>query len=157
MEKRIISRDMLNDCLYSINCRAKNIRDTLPHNDNFKKYNYKEKFKKIRQLYKYKHQLLRFISPQGIIINNTNNRTYIFFKIHENNSYLVPLKKRNLKKFFEYNAVPIMYLNNLKTFGDDENNILSMQFINKFMQLINSKDFQFDDDLKIYIKNKYKK
>jgi len=191
-EQRIITKEMLSVCLYSVNKRAKNMRDkqrayadVRKHNRYFfDKYGYEDAYRKKKQeYYALKECLLSIVEPDCIHIEQQNHRQRVFSyerdfhnyskaDIVYRNSYYdyerdcvvsfidtvtkadkyylfydlgkysfhVPIES---VKVAEYKHLPKKEIDNLKTFGHDINDLISMQFVNKVVSLIQSGNYTY--------------
>lgn len=194
LKKGVITIDMLEDCLYSVNKRAKNYRDKrrkyieIKRNNKYwyDKYDNIEKCEiKESEYYKKKDILLSIIKPKYIhkqIINkNKGKRIYDyeeeFNKIEENEiiysnfyyddeegmevEFVDILSNEKVILYFLYyqlnkksfhspidendiNEYPDLDIKEIEfqTFGEEIGNLLSCQFVDKVIALINSFEFK---------------
>lgn len=155
LKNKLITRDMLADCLYSVNARAKNARDqicsyyaSLEKIPKKKNKNIQNLYVKKTKYYSIKKQLLELLEPSYVIIDDNNNHSYLVYDIGYEHKFCKPICKKNLrKKLLKY---PLIYVNDLKTYGDDVNGLVSMHFVNKVVNLIKSGDFIMDNELMLY-------
>lgn len=192
LKNKIITEEMLELCLYSVNKRAKNCRDQIRKYKSKYRYNiYSEKnikkYERKKQLYyKQKEKMLALLTPDWIHrVVRTNKyriRWYDYepeYKtlndnnvIHENSFYddyynrvvyfkdeLITEKKEELYLFYQTKHFsfhqPIVNDNlkkygqlkrktiNLVTEGHDVNELISVQFITKLIELIDSNDYKY--------------
>ena len=194
LNNKIITESMLEQCLFSVNKRAKNYRDKakvyykeIKNNYYlYDKYNYIEKYtNKKEEYYAMKEILLKLLSPicihKQIIgykrkriydydkefknINDDNivwsnsfwnyekgKRTYfvdvetdeqminyyLFYKT-KNYSFHQPIDENELNKF----QLDIITINKLNTKGKDIHELISLQFVKKVIELIESNHYTY--------------
>lgn len=201
IKNRVITSDMLSDCLYSVNKRAKNCRDQA-RNYNHSAYRYADYYysgyvDSMEKYYDIKEKLLQLLNPvcihHEIYYQYTKERIYdyqkkfqkelnkaqendtfikfgryydyeeekevyffdrktsekpvdyyyLFYEL-KNHSYHTPIEKEDLVK---YPDIPIVDLDeNIVTTGKDSNELISVSFVNKVLDLIKSGDFKYIDE-----------
>lgn len=111
LKKKIITEEMLADCLYSVNKRAKNYRDKAnEYKGYYGKYHQAvdSQYDKMKQYYKYKEDLLTYVKAIRIhkqFIGNERIRVYSY----EKNYYRVYFNKYKENKivwensYYDYN------------------------------------------------------
>lgn len=153
LKHNIITEKMLEQCLYSLNKRAKNCRDKKQEYYYIGKEMHSQYAFDSVNMYKYKEQeyynlknflLLHLLNP--ICIHIFNNIKFLFFTT-TNNSFHIP--NYNLCSF-EWNK----YSKNLKeekiynfiTYGKEINDLISVQFCKKIVDKIKSNNFKYIND-----------
>ena len=189
LKKGIITDEMLNQCLYSVNKRAKNYRDR--KKGYYGDYQYYSMEKKEKEFYKKKEKLLSLLNPvcihkeligyekervysyeddydkkcikrylldQIVYANsyldydtydevfffdywNYEKPIYLYFLFYElgTKSYHTPIENPN-----NYN-LPIETIGRLNTYGENCNNLISIQFVNKVIKLIKTGKYVFKE------------
>lgn len=167
LKNGIITKEMLEGALYSVNKRAKAKRDHL-----HKLYN-RRKFKNIGAaienmeyemecLYDMKYSLLNLLNPKSIhketqikykpIFDNDYEiveckekeriRYYLFYQM-EHHSFHQPIKKKELENWKDLEIVELK--DPIVTYSDDPNNLLSLQFVRKIVRIIKSGNYTYVD------------
>ncbi len=199
LKKRIITVDMLSDCIYSVNKRAKNCRDKEKEYRNrrydtyFNEWRYRDKKEKY---YKMKDEFLSLLSPTCIheaedirtysiecddedeykeelerlgdtvinsysrkkeiivddyfedtitvyvIIYNETNYNYFLYYDLNTHSFHTPIDdyRRNKEK---YSDLKVVNIGELSTHGKEINDLISMNFVKKVLDVIRSGDYDF--------------
>lgn len=188
----IITKEILAECLFSVNKRAKNCRDkekqyrNYYHNSKYAydRYDREESYREKKQnYYKQKDLMLTLISPACIHVETEKKRERIYEyesnywkiaetedivhkggyydrDIHEyiefvdvmidkkkyylfydfgNYSFHTPISIDDLK---QYPTLNVMEIGTLVTFGKEITELLSNQFVNKVIALINTGDYK---------------
>ena len=173
LKSKIITEDMLSDCLYSANKRAKNMRDkkneyrgTYDADNNFEKYSDLE-----ATYYSYKDTLLSLVSPiliheqtteytyrefysdeyvmypeEGEDFDYVTENNYLYFLYYEvgEHSFHTPLGKFDEKQKFIHKNLPILPISsNFYTHGANIDELISAQFVKKVIELVKSGDFTY--------------
>lgn len=199
LKKRIITVDMLSDCIYSVNKRAKNCRDKEKEYRNrrydtyLNEWRYREKKEKY---YKMKDELLSLLAPTCIheteetwtysiefydedlykdelersgdkvvnsysckkeimdeyyceytitvyviVFSETNHNYFLYYDLNTH-SFHTPIDdyERNLEK---YSDLEVVNIGSLSTHGREINDLISMTFVNKVLDVIRSGDYDF--------------
>lgn len=166
LANKIITPPMLDDCLYSVNKRAKNCRDKVREYRNRLRWNcypclyenyliqkmrYEER---MDEYYAMKDKLLALIQPTCIHHEIYFNRYeiedcyYLFYKLPKH-TFHHPISAPNDEQFESwakktYEGLEIVTLDdNIETYGDDTDNLISYQFVKKVIALIDSGDFTY--------------
>lgn len=155
LKSKIITKDMLGICLYSVNKRAKNCRDKEKayrkyyHNNTYyyDKYNNIESYASKKEMYyAKKDELLSIIKPNCIhkvtIVNQHNESFNKYFKFYNlgNYSFHQPIVFEDLDLYRNLEVIDIGYLN---TYGHHITDLISVQFVDKVISLIESGDFKY--------------
>lgn len=156
IKNRTITSEILGACTYSINKRAKNCRDNVEksrHSFEYDYYNNAEKNeKKKKYYYAMKDSFLNILEP--VCIHRVHGsksvydgRTYIcedkvifyckYYKVGEYGFH------RPLKDGEPLPDLPIEDIGELTTYGRDIKGLLSVQFCEKVLALINSGDYTY--------------
>ena len=131
LKKKIITEEMLADCLYSVNKRAKNYRDKAnEYKGYYGKYHQAvdSQYDKMKQYYKYKEDLLTYVKAIRIhkqFIGNERIRVYSY----EKNYYRVYFNK--------YKENKIVWENSYYDYNRDEWNIeyeITVEDLNKLIK-----------------------
>ena len=150
LRSRIITQDMLCDCLFSVNKRAKNCRDKIRE---YKSHRYFEhKWDDIRvyenkrdNYYEMKNQLLSVLTPICIhkvthydfYTDDIRSIEYFLFYILGEYSFHSPIDEEEIKNY----NLEVIEIDDLNTHGKDINDLISNQFVQKVLTLINSKEY----------------
>lgn len=188
LKNKIITTEMLNACLYSVNKRAKNYRDT--------KREYRGKYRdsaerKELAFYRKKEQLLSIITPvcihksmvgyerirvydyesgfsrkylKNLLLNQVvHTNSYWDYDAHDEVfffDYLDTSKPKSLYFLFyelgkqSYHtpidnpknySLPVKDIGKLNTEGDDYHDLISVQFVDKVIALIDSQDYIYQE------------
>ena len=196
LTKKIITTEMLDDCLYSVNKRAKNWRDKRRKYSNYRydKYNYEERATAERDKMYQKKEILLSIAPALCVHKEfagfRRNRVYSYQKSYESqwlkhflrdeivwrNSYFdydnccevnfFDFEDRSTNPQWRYylfydfgthsyhspipdnidpNALglPVITISTIETRGDDISDLVSMQFVDKVIALVESGDYKY--------------
>lgn len=173
LKQKIITEEMLSDCLYSANKRAKNMRDNKNEDRGmYDTYNNFEKYVEKEQLYySYKETLLSLVTPiliheqtseytykyffsdeyvhypvEGEDYEYITDSNYLYFLYYEvgTRSFHTPIGKFDEKQKFEERNLQIKSIDsNFYTYGADVSDLLSVQFVKKVVELIKSGDFTY--------------
>ena len=168
IRNRIITKEMLGDCIFSVNKRAKNCRDKAREYKSRLYWNhylwgsslpdYQEKYEEKRDFYyEQKNKMLAIANPDCIHIEKFRNRRgelitkhYLFFQF-PNHSFHHPLTPPPNAAFDiwaseKYPGLEIVALDEpIITFGKGTAELLSCNFVKKVIDLIESGDFTFND------------
>ena len=158
LKKRIISMEMLDAALYSVNKRAKNHRDKAQeYYDFYHEYGIYDKFhnasresEKKKEYYKKKDILLSILEPieihKTLIFDELYNQNkyvyYAFYKIANGHSYHSPITKAEANNLMKNRNLDVKTLDALFNDGHKIEDLISVQFINKLIELIESGDFK---------------
>ena len=169
IKNRIITDDMLEGCLYSVNKRAKNCRDKVrEYKHILMQSNYHalymgnniEKYEQKREAYyAKKDRILSILEPTCIHIeryyddydDDPIEQAYLFFQFKDH-SFHHPIEcphGAKLKKWVakKYPNLPIVEIEEpLITFGDDPTALLSCNFVNMVLSLIDSGNYVLEMD-----------
>lgn len=160
LNNHIITTDMLANCLYSSNKRAKNWRDKE------REYRYKKlrdphwcdkhdneaKAKEKKEgYYKQKEIMLSILKPacihreltgypifDGVELKEHPLYNYYLFYSLDTHSFHLPIDSFRLNA---YPALEIIDIDKLNTKGDDTHALISNQFVDKLIQLISTNDY----------------
>ncbi|MCR5311195.1 MAG: hypothetical protein K6E32_07270 [Lachnospiraceae bacterium] len=185
INKRIITRDMLVECLYSVNKRAKNYRDKAYEYSAYQydRYGYEEQYReKKKEFYAMKEKLLSIVQPTCIHVEyfEVRQRYYDYEvgydeikKTHkiiyqdfdydpetQVDSYFVDVieKEPHYYLFYDIGAdhtfhtpidnpgrydLPIEEIDRLHTKGADIHDLISVQFVRKVINVIESGDYTY--------------
>lgn len=124
IKNRIITKEMLVDCLYSSNKRAKNYRDKEREYREYSRYN-RYFYDKYDNIGKYEKDPIYFY--------------YLFYDLNSAHSFHTPIKEKDISK--KYSDLKIVEINELNTFGATIENLISNQFVKKVIELIKSGDY----------------
>ena len=182
LNERIITKEMLGDCLYSVNKRAKNARDKeREYRYDYKYYN-DEKYRAQKEgYYAMKDELLGLVTPiciheeqqkrkirvydyedayhqysaEDIVYSNSFydyerdewvtfinvievvNKYYLFYDFGDF-SFHTPIDSPE-----EYPDMNVVQISELITCGHDIEDLISVQFVKKVIDLIRSGDFEY--------------
>lgn len=162
-----ITKEMLEGALYSVNKRAKAKRDHLYDLYNGGRFYNKDAAimnmkKEMKYLYHLKYTLLTLLSPIAIhkesqiqynpifkkhhkiveFKEEKHFRYYLFYQM-ENHSFHQPIKKKELENWKYLKVIELK--NPIVTYSDDPNNLLSLQFVRKIVELIKSGNYRYID------------
>ena len=147
LKNSIITKQMLSNALYSVNKRAKNYRDKqrqFRYVSRFTVYDYAEMNRnKKQEMYKYKQKLLSLVKPTCIhkqYISYQNDYFWYIFYDFGNYSFHIPIQQKDCKK---YSNLQIIEIDNLITHGHEIQELISMQFVKKLIDLINTGQYQY--------------
>lgn len=155
IQKNIITFDMLNDCLYSCNKKAKNYRDQRRklqklYDESELLFMEDELIDTEKKYYAIKKNLLQLLTPTCIhhetyndSIDGKNHYYYLFYDLGDH-SYHDPIEKSEINK---YPNLKIIHLpNNIITKGKSVNLLLPDYFVNKVNDLVNSGNYKFQNN-----------
>lgn len=200
LKARVITKQMLLDCLYSSNKRAKNYRDKeREYREYFRynryaydKYDNVDKCKKKKEeYYKQKELMLSILKPICIhkeeygyekeriydydkrynklrkqdlfvwencfwseelcrevwfgdilIEDSPLYHYYLFYDLNGNHTFHTPISIEDLDKYKK--ELEIVEIDQLDTYGDDIDNLISNQFVCKVIELIKSKEYTLE-------------
>ena len=190
IEKGMITSQMLSDCLYSVNKRAKNYRDAEQRYRHKSMYNrfwfdrYDQEHKnreKKEECYRKKDKLLSIVSPicihreecikifrrrdyepeygeikaENVVkygeyydretesyvsfvdARETEYRYYLFYDLNHGLSFHTPIRS------IEGYDLPVVDIGALETFGSDIDDLISVQFVDKVLSLIESGQYTY--------------
>ena len=147
LRNKIITDAMLEAALFSLNKRAKNMRDMQrKYAHRYDKYNNEGKYKTQKEIYyKKKEFLLRLLKPICAHVeilprlNEEKKLYYLFYKLGEH-SFHSPISFEKLES--KYPDLEIKTVD-LDTYGKDINDLISNQFVDKLIQLIKKGDYKY--------------
>lgn len=172
LKNNIITAEMLADCIYSVNKRAKNYRDKA---DEYRKmrydtYNNEEKNRdKMKEMYSYKEKFLELLTPVCVhekVIHKTHRvfysdeyvydpiedidyhieeyEIYEYFELYKvaDKSFHKPLGKYSYREEFKTD-LPIEEID-FTTFGQDITDLISLNFVKKVLELIESDNYTLE-------------
>ena len=176
INRRTITTQMLEDCLYSVNKRAKNCRDKVNEYKGWREqyrnlniWNYVKKYyDKKDEYYAEKEVLLKLLKPYCIHVEKAEfwhdfkkskyNKYYLFYKM-PHRSFHTPLDFINrehrdwndedkLRWIGEnYGELPIVKLtDNILTQGHDVGDLISCQFVKKVIDLIKRGNYTYIEE-----------
>lgn len=146
LENRILTEEMLALAIFSMNKRAKNMRDkqamyrTLRYDNKFwiDNYNYEEKYKdKKEEYYWKKEKLLSLLSPK-CVHRDAKNNLFLYFECFSH-GFHQPIHENQLKNY----DLKIVDIGDFHTFGKDIQDLVSVQFVDRIIQLIDEDDYVF--------------
>lgn len=91
-----------------------------------------------------KDELLSFLSPSAIHLDS-NDQYYLFYDCGQS-SFHSPIQKKALDKFSD---LTIVNIGDLKTQGKDIHDLVSLQFVKKLIELLQSGNFKYLDSNEI--------
>ena len=149
LKNKIITSDMLYDSIFSLNKRAKNCRDK-KNQYSWTKYYYGY-FEKMNEYYNQKDFLIKkFLKPKLIhkqkIESYYREVKYLYFLYYEmpKGSFHSPITKEIIKK--EYPDLKIERIDDdFYTQGKEIEKLLSVQFVNKLIELVKTNDFEYKE------------
>lgn len=143
LKQRIITDDILGACAYSCSKRAKNYRDELREYPRFSRYR-KNCHEKIDLYYRMKDELLSIVKPVAVHWQNQLDydesliTKYFFYYSVGSYSFHKPIEAKDVDpSLLKYK------LENFYTTGEDYRNLVSVQFCEKVLELICSKDYTY--------------
>ena len=191
LKNGIITAEMLEACLFSVNKRAKNCRDKIREyrrNRYFTGYEYIEKYdEKKDEYYSMKDHLLTVLKPKCIHKEEQFHKRRIYdyeksykkhlkkgnyihsnyYFDHERDRYVdfIDIPEREFKYYLfyelgdhsfhtpipfpipdEYSRLELKEIDSLITHGLEFTELVSMQFVRKVLQLIESGDYEFKEE-----------
>ena len=150
LSKKLITRDMLGDCIYSCNKRAKNARDKIRQykrsNHSIFAYQEIEKYEEKKEsYYLLKKKLLKYLKPMAIHIDQ-NDQKYLFYDFGYSFTFHSPIDNQE-----KYSNLPVIAIGTLTTSGKNIDNLISVQFVRKVIEMLETGDYYVADDLDQYI------
>lgn len=149
IKRGMITKEILGDCIYSCNKRAKNARDKIryyrrnPYRAGIRYYDVIEKYENDKEkYYGMKEKLLSILTPKCIhkeCINGEYNY-YLFYDFGYNHTFHTPIKYMDMKE--KYKELDVLKIDTLMTEGASIDNLVSVQFVNKVINLIYSGDYE---------------
>lgn len=152
IKKGIITRDMLETALYSVNKRAKNCRDKeacyrrSPYRYKRQcvdKYNYEK-----ARYYGYKDDMLTLLSPtcihRCVKKNRLGENVILYFLLYDfgcEHTFHHPISESELKNYPDLEIITID--SNFHTKGASIEDLVSVQFVTKLVDLIKSGNYTF--------------
>lgn len=136
IKNETITKPMLLDCLYSLNKRAKNIRDSI--NKEFDQKKLKELNNIKDDLYCKKQFILIFFEPTAIHRVNRNDKEYeefIFYDLGKH-SFHTPITSDSFYVIQLRKQVKTIYLRKLKTYGQDPKKLLPIDIIDQIIEIL---------------------
>lgn len=148
LKEGIITMEMLGASLYSVNKRAKNCRDQRRSYSRSSWYHADraaEKYEqKMEDYYDMKDYLLDIVKPSCIhtVVRHCRwggeRQEYFLFYRVGNYSFHHPVDEEQLGN---YSELPIKDIGSLSTFGTCTNDLISVQFVRKLCNLIDTKEY----------------
>lgn len=153
----IITEEMLANCLYSVNKRAKNCRDKVrEYKELYRRYydllhfehDYIDSYRQKREeYYEMKDELLSILEPVCIhrefagwtYDDEMEYRYYRFYELGEY-SFHSPVREIDVKE--TYKDLDVIDINTLKTKGRDITDLISVTFVRKVLELIESGNYE---------------
>ncbi len=162
LKNNIITYQMLDDALYSLNKRAKNHRDKAREYREYCHYNHlrdkyhniqKENFLK-EEFYDKKEILLTLLTPcavhETVVTNYKTNKLktlyFAYYEIKNGHSYHKPISKSEAKRISEILQIKPKEIEPIYNNGDDINDLMSVQFVNQMISLIESGNYLLIDE-----------
>jgi len=150
LKNKIITSDMLYDSIFSLNKRAKNCRDK-KNQYSWTKYYYGY-FEKMNEYYNQKDFLIKkFLKPKLIhkqkIESYYSEIKYLYFLYYEmsKGSFHSPITKEIIKR--DYPDLKIERIDDdFYTQGKEIEELLSVQFVNKLIELVKTNDFEYKEN-----------
>jgi hypothetical protein len=147
LKNKIITSDMLYDSIFSLNKRAKNNRD-MKNQYSWSRY-YWSYVTKMNEYYRQKDFLIKkFLKPKLIHKQKTEGwygeTKYLYFIYYEmpQGSFHTPVKQEDIKK--DYSHLKIENIpDDFYTHGKEIQELMSVQFVNKLIRLVESDDFEY--------------
>lgn len=138
LRENVITKEMLGQCLYSVNKRAKNSRDKEREYKRYRsEYSYQNAMEyRARKLgyYVQKDLMLSILEPDEIHKECTE-RGVNYYLVYHVAGYLFhsPISENLLE---EYKNLPITEIKELRTYGTCIENLISTQFVDKLCNVI---------------------
>ena len=158
LKNNIITEDMLGACIYSVNKRAKNYRNNVRilyseldsvrslygstgADYQFKHISAAKAYEK--QYYGYKERLLALVDPVSIHTEGSNTssnlRYYLYYRVGDY-SFHRPLEVCDLN---QYPDLPQEDIGKLTTSGQEIDDLISVQFVQKVLRLIETNQYTY--------------
>lgn len=147
LKNKIITENMLYDCLFSLNKRAKNCRDK---KNEYWRSEYKwDYIKKMNEYYDHKDFLLKSLLKPTLIHKQTTYNYYgvkniLYFLFYEmpQGTFHLPIDEQYAK-----NGNHVLKIEKIQddfyTHGKEIDGLLSVQFVKKVIDLVASKDYTY--------------
>lgn len=137
LKNGILTSEMLYNCIYSVNKRAKNNRD----GKNYYRYSqyYHSYLEKMNEYYNMKDYLLKkFLKPKLIHkqkIENYYGKSFLYFLFYEmpQGTFHSPINENEIKKYKNLEIEKIS--DDFYTFGENFEGLASVQFVKKVIKL----------------------
>ena len=143
IDQKILTDDILGACIYGCNKRAKNYRDKLREYPRYSRYR-GNCYEKIDLYYRMKDELLSIVKPVAVHWQNQLDydesliTKYFFYYSVGSYSFHKPIEAKDVDpSLLKYK------LENFYTTGEDYRNLVSVQFCEKVLELIRSKDYTY--------------
>lgn len=149
----IVTTEMLSSAIFSFNKRAKNMRDNEREYSHHPEYRQEYHDKKV-EYYSCKKELLSYVQPCEIhTVKRTQLKRYLkgwvsvvvtekyLFYIVGDKSFHSPLPLGD-----KYNHLPVVHLEDLQTFGEDPNDLMSVQMARKILKGLRDGTLQYVGD-----------
>lgn len=154
IQNKVITDEILGMCVYSCNKRAKNCRDKeREYRSTFDYHGYGEKYRNVKKMYySKKEKFLSVVAPVCVHITKESkdvyhgrdyvwtdkvSRYYIYYKIGDY-GFHSPIDVDKIPA-----DLPIEDIGEFATYGKDPKDLLSVQFCDKVLALIESGDYQY--------------
>jgi len=150
LKKKIITENMLYDCLFSLNKRAKNCRDK---KNEYWRSEYKwDYIKKMDEYYRHKDFLLKSILKPTLIhqqraynfYGERNNLFFLFYEMPQGTFHL-PITEDYAKSGKHGLKIEKIH-DDFYTQGKEIDGLLSVQFVKKVIDLVASKDYTYQNN-----------
>lgn len=152
LKKKIITESMLYDCLFSLNKRAKNCRDM---KNRYWRTEYKwDYIERMDHYYEQKDFLLKAILKPTLIHKQTaynyyGNKNVLYFLFYEmpQGTFHLPIDEQYAKNG-DHGLKIEKIQDDFYTHGKEIDGLLSVQFVKKVIDLVESKDYTYQVDAK---------
>ena len=152
LKKKIITESMLYDCLFSLNKRAKNCRDM---KNRYWRTEYKwDYIERMDEYYRQKDFLLKAILQPTLIHKQTTynyygDRNVLYFLFYEmpQGTFHLPIDEHYAKNGNHGLKIEKIQ-DDFYTYGKEIDGLLSVQFVKKVIDLVESKDYTYQVDTK---------
>lgn len=141
LKNNIITSDMLYDCIYSANKRAKNYRDL----KNFYNRYYCSNLNKMNEYYNMKDFMIKSLLKHKLIhrqnINTWKGKIVLYFLYYEmeQGSFHCPIDENDIKSYKQLEIKRID--DDFYTEGKEIQDLISIQFVKKVIDKINEGNF----------------
>lgn len=152
LRNKIITENMLYDCLFSLNKRAKNCRDK---KNEYWRSEYKwDYIERMDEYYRQKDFLLKSILKPTLIHRQTTynfygNKNVLYFLFYEmpQGTFYLPVDEHYAKNGNHGLKIEKIQ-DDFYTHGKEIDGLLSVQFVKKVIDLVESKDYTYQVDTK---------
>ena len=152
LKNKIITESMLYDCLFSLNKRAKNCRDK---KNEYWRSEYKwDYIERMNEYYNHKDFLLKSILKPTLIHKQTTynyygDRNVLYFLFYEmpQGTFHLPIDEHYAKNG-DHGLKIERIQDDFYTHGKEIDGLLSVQFVKKVIDLVESKDYTYQVDVK---------